>query len=91
MGALLTLKTFITPKIINVIYWISTGLIILSGLVIMVNAASNFGVIGFLVGFFFGLIFMVLGWLYTRVLLEVIAVLFRINSNLTAIRIDKKM
>lgn len=80
--------SFITPRIIRVLYILATILISLWTLVLVVaafNASSTVGGLMLVVG---GPLFFLISMIYARVLLELIIVFFRINGNVKEIRDD---
>jgi len=72
------LNKMVTPGFMTLIYWIICGLSILCALAYII---SNFSLVG-LIG---GLVLLVVGLLYIRVLCEILVVIFKINSNLQKI------
>jgi hypothetical protein len=79
---LLTFEKFLTPQIIKVVYWLALILIIVLGIKTVIQAISIDSATGLLVG----VLFIVVGPIYIRVLCESILALFRIVSELSAIR-----
>jgi Domain of unknown function (DUF4282) len=74
-------SSFITPRIIKVLYVLATILIVLWTLafvLIAFKASSGLGIVTLLI---FGPIFFVLGMIYARVLLELLIVFFRIHGD----------
>ena len=79
MGDFLTFRRMVTPILIQVVYWISTIVVIVGGLVVLVAAPGG-------TERALGLAVLVLGPLVVRVYAEVLLVVFRINETLTDIR-----
>ncbi|NLJ72027.1 MAG: DUF4282 domain-containing protein [Syntrophomonadaceae bacterium] len=79
LNKLLFFDSMITPKIIQLIFWIASVLIILSGFGIM--AAGNT-----LWAFLLGLLVIFLGPLLVRVWCEILIVKFKINENLQILK-----
>jgi hypothetical protein len=74
-------SSFITPRIIKVLYVLATILIALWTLVFVLiafKASSGLGIVTLLI---FGPIFFVLGMIYARVFLELLIVFFRIHGD----------
>lgn len=74
----------LTPVIITFLYWLTLLLILISGLTIIFTSFSMFRFsfnLGLLT-FFSGVITIVVGILTTRVVFELICVLFNINRNI---------
>lgn len=80
--------SFITPRIIRILYILATILISLWTLALVVaafNVSSTVGGLMLIVG---GPLFFLLSMIYARVLLELVIVFFRINGNVKEIRDD---
>ncbi len=80
--------SFVTPRIIKILYVLATILISLWTLLLVVaafNVSGGAGGVMLIVG---GPLFFLLSMIYARVLLELIIVFFRINGNVTEIRDD---
>jgi hypothetical protein len=74
-------NSFITPRIIKVLYVLATILVALWTLVFVLiafKASSGLGIVTLLI---FGPIFFVLGMIYARVFLELLIVFFRIHGD----------
>jgi hypothetical protein len=74
-------SSFITPRIIKVLYVLATILVALWTLVFVLlafKASSGLGIVMLLI---FGPIFFVLGMIYARVFLELLIVFFRIHGD----------
>lgn len=84
MDKFLNFDTFIVPKIITFIYWISCIFVILGGIASMFYGGkiSLAGIIGGIMG-------IIMGLLIIRVFSEMTMVIFKINDNLQKIA-DKK-
>lgn len=78
MNDFLSFRKMITPLFIQVIFWITVIIIVLSGLFTMATGGSQ--------GVFTGLIMIVLGPLFARIYCELLIILFRIYDELVAIR-----
>ncbi len=74
----------ITPSIIQIIFWIGVVFSVLAGLVMIVNGITAQYGGGMLV--LMGLIYLVLGPLFTRVFCELVIVFFKINDNLIELK-----
>lgn len=73
----------LTPKIIQIVFWAISALIIISGLVTIVGSFSAYS------GgaqFFTGLLIIVLGPIGIRIWCELMIVIFKIHESLQAIR-----
>lgn len=77
MKDLLFFDKLVTPKVINVIYWLMLGCTVLSGLRAMF---SHYGG-----GFLSAIFILVTGAIAARVICEVLIVLFKINENMKKI------
>lgn len=94
LKSFLSFERMITPVIIKILFWISLGLSILSGVGVFIGAVitgiaegSAGGIIGgILVGVIGGLLTMLLGILFTRIYAELLILAFRINETLTDIK-----
>ena len=78
--------SFVTPKIIKVLYVLATIVISLWTLFLILaafSASSGFGVVTLVI---VGPLFFLISMIYARVLLELIIVFFRINANVQEIR-----
>nr|AMP42107.1 hypothetical protein [uncultured bacterium IN-01] len=67
--------TFLVPKVISVLYWLSLALAILAGIGVMANQS-----------FLAGLFTILAGIVGARITCELWIIFFKINENLTAIR-----
>lgn len=83
-GDFLTFNKMITPTIIQILFWILAGLVIILGLIGIVNGAtSNFAGGSQVLG---GLLLLLLGPVVIRVYCEILIVVFRMNETLIEIR-----
>jgi hypothetical protein len=79
MGDWLTFEKMITPTIIQIIFWVLSVLVVLSGLVDIFTFGGGFwGVIR-------GLLWIIIGPILVRIYCEVIIVFFRINDHMKEI------
>lgn len=83
MEEFLSFRKFITPAFMTVIFWILVAANTLFALLIMFGSAAVPGAGG---GVVIGLIRLILGPIFIRVLCEVTIVVFRIHESLEAIR-----
>ena len=79
MGDFLSFRKMVTPVIIQVIFWIGVAAAIIAGIVVLVSADEAGARL-------FGLLYIILGPLYWRVVCELLILLFRINETLTDIK-----
>ncbi|KPD01813.1 DUF4282 domain-containing protein [Moellerella wisconsensis] len=84
---LLTFENMVTPKIINIIYWIGLLSVIITGLFTM--SGGPYSPMTFQT-FIVGLISIALGALFTRIFCEMIIVVFNIYSKLKEINENLK-
>lgn len=83
MADLLFFKRMVTPIIIQVGFWVFSGLIALAGFVLMiVGLVDEFS----LAIIFLGVVTIVLGPLIVRIYCELLIVVFSINEHLREIR-----
>lgn len=74
MNEYLTFDKFITPIIIQIIFWLGiAGIVIMSLLAIMQSPLA-------------GLVTLIIGPIVWRIYMEIVLVIFKINDNLAAIR-----
>ena len=78
--------SFVTPKIIKVLYVLATIVVSLSTLVLVLAAFNNSSGAGVLTLVIAGPLFFLLSMIYARVLLELVIVFFRINGNVQELR-----
>jgi hypothetical protein len=99
MNEFLTFRKMITPVFIQIIFWVGTAIIAISGLVTMFSGGSRTTTVNSPFGgppitqttsggggFFLGLLIMVIGPIMWRVYCELLIVIFKIHSELVAIR-----
>jgi hypothetical protein len=84
---------FITPTIIKTFYWLVIGLIVLFGLSgifsgLAAMAISPFG--GFIL-LLSSIVGVVVGVVFSRIVAELILIVFRINEHLGAIRDEERL
>jgi hypothetical protein len=81
---LLTFKKMITPVIIQALFWIGTGVAVITGLIeIGSGLSSSYGGGSQVLA---GLLVLVLGPVFTRIYCELLIVLFRMHETLSQIR-----
>jgi len=80
LGDFLSFRYLITPPLIQVIYLVGAVVITIIGLLLMLGARGDIGA-----GLFGGLAFILLGNLAWRVYMELVMLLFRINSGIQQI------
>ena len=78
--------SFVTPKIIKILYVLATIVVSLSTLVLVLAAFSNSSSAGILTLVIAGPLFFLLSMIYARVFLELVIVFFRINGNVQELR-----
>ncbi len=78
MSSLLSFDSFITPRVITIIYWLSLFAVFVGGISVMFSGMGA-------AGFFTGLMVMVFGAISVRVYCELIMVIFRNNKYLKTI------
>jgi len=79
MKDFLVFRRMVTPILIQIIYWIATVMVILSGLSMVSSNEDTAVRIG-------GLMVLILGPLVVRILAELSMLLFRMNETLTEIK-----
>ncbi|MEI7853344.1 MAG: DUF4282 domain-containing protein [Planctomycetota bacterium] len=77
----LSFKRMITPKLVNIFFWIGTIISVVIGLGLFIISLANINSEGILIGF----LTMLLGPLVIRIYCELIIVFFMINETLTDI------
>jgi len=77
----LSFKRMITPKLVNIFFWIGTIISLVIGLGLFIISLVNINSQGILIGF----LIMLLGPLVIRIYCELIMVFFMINETLTDI------
>jgi hypothetical protein len=70
---------FITPTMIHIIFWLGVGFYVLSGLS---QIFSSFSMFGSPLNFLIGLIWLVVGPIFTKVFCEIVLVIFKIKEHL---------
>ena len=78
MNSLLSFETFITPRIITILYWLSLFAVLMGSLSMMFSGMG-------IAGFFTGLLVLVIGAISVRIYCELIMVIFRNNEYLKTI------
>ena len=71
----LFLDEMLTPKIINIIYWLILFFMLISGLAIMFSGITFFSFIG-------GMLTIIMGAVGARIWCELLIVIFKIHENL---------
>jgi len=84
MNSLLSFKSFITPKVITVLYWLMLFAVFVGGITTMFSGMGA-------AGFFLGLFVMIIGGISTRIYCELIMVIFRNNEYLKVISLKDKV
>jgi GYF domain 2/Domain of unknown function (DUF4282) len=77
----LSFKRMITPKLVNIFFWIGTIISVVIGLGLFIISLVNINAQGIIIGF----LIMLLGPLAIRIYCELIIVFFMINETLTDI------
>ncbi|MFZ5642090.1 MAG: DUF4282 domain-containing protein [Bacillota bacterium] len=84
MSDFLSFRKMITPVFIQIIFWISVMICVISGLVMIVTGAgARYGGGGQVLS---GLITIFIGPLFVRVYCEILILFFRMNETLTDIK-----
>lgn len=78
--------SFVTPKIIKILYALATIVVALSTLVLVLAAFNNSSGAGILTLVIVAPLFFLISMIYARVLLELVIVFFRINGNVQELR-----
>jgi outer membrane biosynthesis protein TonB len=78
--------SFVTPKIIKILYLLATVVVALSTLVLVLAAFNTSSGAGILTLVIVGPLFFLISMIYARVLLELVIVFFRINGNVQELR-----
>ncbi|MFO8055684.1 MAG: DUF4282 domain-containing protein [bacterium] len=79
MGDFLTFRRFMTPVIIQVLFWVGVVGCIVGGVIYMVTEPGALSVAG-------GIGLIILGPIGVRIYCELMIIIFRINDNLVDIR-----
>ncbi len=82
MGDFLTFRRFITPIIIQILFWLGVVGCIIGGIIFIATMGKMMGAMGII----YGLLIIILGPIVVRVDCELLIILFRINDNLIDIR-----
>ena len=77
MNEYLTFRRMITPVFIQVIFWIAVAVIVLAGFALIANDEAGVGLLTIIIGPFIA-----------RIYAELLIVIFRINDNVSAIRVQ---
>jgi len=75
MGDFLTFRRMLTPLIIQIVFWAGLACCVVFGLLAMVNSGGS------LIAIIYGLILVLLGPIFVRVICEMVITLFRIEEN----------
>lgn len=78
MNEYLTFDKFITPVIIQILFWLGLAGIVIVSLLMIVNAPGGFAI--------YGLVYLILGPIIWRVYMEILLVMFKILEELRLIR-----
>ena len=91
LGDFFFLKKMITPVFITVIYWITLALIAIGGLGMFFASFAGFrySFFGGMFGLIGSIITLIIGVISTRIVFELICVLFNINRNLEKLALNK--
>lgn len=84
MEDFLKFKRMLTPVIIQILFWVGLGVVVLAGLAMMFAGISAQKGGGGMV--FAGLLMILLGPIFWRVYCELLIVIFSINDTLTEMR-----
>ena len=75
MGDFLAFRRMVTPLIIQIVFWVGLAFCLVFGLLLMVNSRGQLPPI------IAGLVLVLIGPIFVRVLCEIIITLFRIEEN----------
>jgi hypothetical protein len=75
MGDFLAFKKFITPLVIQIIFWIGVIVCLIYGIIMIVSAGQIIG----------GILVFILGPIFVRIYCEVLMIFFRIHDRLASI------
>ncbi len=78
MNEYLTFDKFITPIIIQILFWLGLAGIVIMALFLIVSGVPSGGLMGIL--------YLLLGPIFWRVYMEIVLVLFKIHEELRMIR-----
>ncbi len=84
MNSLLSFDTFITPRVITILYWLSLFAVFVGAVSVMFSGMGA-------AGFFMGLLVMVIGAISVRIYCELIMVIFRNNEYLKTISMKEQL
>lgn len=80
----LRFDSMITPTIIKVVFWIGTGLSVLSGLGLVISGMN--AIIGGGAQVFSGLVTIIVGPLFVRIYCELLIIFFKMHESLIEIK-----
>ena len=83
MNEYLTFRKFITPMIIQIIFWVGVVAIVLLSLMAIAAGLGSYGGGQIVLG---GLLYLVLGPLFWRIWCELMLIIFRIHDELHQMR-----
>ena len=91
LGDFFFLKKMITPVFMTVIYWVTLALIAIGGLGMFFASFAGFrySFFGGMFGLIGSIITLIIGFISTRIVFELICVLFNINRNLEKLALNK--
>ncbi|OTP86017.1 DUF4282 domain-containing protein [Gilliamella apicola] len=91
LGDFFFLKKMITPVFMTVIYWVTLALIAIGGLGMFFASFAGFrySFFGGMFGLIGSIITLIIGVISTRIVFELICVLFNINRNLEKLALNK--
>jgi hypothetical protein len=75
MGDFLAFRRMVTPLIIQIVFWVGIAFCLIFGLLAMVNSRGQ------LLAIIYGLVLVLIGPIFVRVICEMIITLFRIEEN----------
>jgi len=75
MGDFLAFRRMVTPLIIQIVFWVGVAFCLVFGLLAMVNSRGQ------LLPIIYGLVLVLIGPIFVRVVCEMIIALFRIEEN----------
>ncbi|HUT48683.1 MAG TPA: DUF4282 domain-containing protein [Alphaproteobacteria bacterium] len=75
MGGFLAFRRMVTPLIIQIVFWVGIAFCLIFGLLAMVNSRGQ------LLAIIYGLVLVLIGPIFVRVICEMIITLFRIEEN----------
>jgi hypothetical protein len=86
MHDFLLFRRMITPLIIQIIFWIGIGCVVIAAISALASAAGTFGKLGVVLGLLGGAVVLVAGAIGIRVSCELTILAFRINETLTEMK-----